>query len=109
VGFDIIGAVDGDTFQKGFFISLGLSVVGFVATFFVAPQFKADLKEDYTWKEMCGRLRENGLKSFSPKEVQARHREGYVISPHTGVFSKRGTSQTPSRVWAVFSHTEMCS
>mmetsp|Transcript_32164 Transcript_32164/g.70174 ORF Transcript_32164/g.70174 Transcript_32164/m.70174 type:complete len:263 (-) Transcript_32164:436-1224(-) len=79
VGIDIIDLVDGEMFQQGFYVSLGLSVVGFLGTFVFAPKYKDELKEDFSWKEMCLALRESDLKSIEPTEALAMQKKGAVL------------------------------
>lgn len=81
IGWDvneIIGPY-GELFEQGFFVSLGLAAAGFVGAFFVAPNFKEDLKEDFSWKEMVLALREADLKSIPAEEAQKNMRQGAVI------------------------------
>eukprot|EP00959_Pyramimonas_sp_CCMP1952_P386020 8090053-Pyramimonas_sp.AAC.1 len=61
IGIDINEVVDPAMMEKGIVGSIAASAVGFVATFFVAPSFKGELKEEFTWKEMVTALREDDL------------------------------------------------
>jgi hypothetical protein len=80
VGFDVVSAVDADTFRNGFFATCGFTVVGFVATFFVLPQYADRVKESQPWKAVFLSLQASGLPTIPPQEVQAAQQaDGYVI------------------------------
>lgn len=76
VGFDIVGAVDPDSFRNGFFAVVGLSALSFAGTFFVAPQYEGELKKSTSWVEVYRSLVASGLESMSPKDVMDLHAQG---------------------------------
>ncbi|GAB5367768.1 hypothetical protein AAMO2058_001259400 [Amorphochlora amoebiformis] len=51
---------------------LGLVGVSFFATFGVAPQFKATLKEEQSWKDIHGILSSEGVTSVTAKEAVSK-------------------------------------
>jgi hypothetical protein len=75
VGFDIVGAVDADVFRTVFFATVGLTVVGFAGTFFILPQYADQVKESEPWKQIYLSLQASGLRSRTPKQVQAAQQE----------------------------------
>ena len=61
-----------DPSQTLFYAGLSLSALAFVGTFFVAPRFQSEFKEELPWETIHGRLVALGVESLPPAEALRR-------------------------------------
>ncbi|KAF8060582.1 rhodanese-like domain-containing protein 14 [Scenedesmus sp. PABB004] len=80
LGLDALPAPDPAAVQAGAYWALGLGGASFVATFFVAPRFKAAFKEDIDWRDIYYALTAaGGVRQVDAADAAARARGGGAV------------------------------
>lgn len=75
-GLEALPAFSPEQVQTASYWGLGLAGASFVATFFVAPQFKDQFKEDIDWRDIYKTLQSTGVKQIDAKEAYAKSKSG---------------------------------
>jgi rhodanese-related sulfurtransferase len=65
--------------QTAAYWGLGLTGASFVATFFVAPQFKDQFKEDVDWRDIYNSLQSTGVKQVDATDAYAKSKSGGAV------------------------------
>eukprot|EP01023_Acetabularia_acetabulum_P003110 TRINITY_DN1132_c0_g1_i3.p1 TRINITY_DN1132_c0_g1~~TRINITY_DN1132_c0_g1_i3.p1 ORF type:complete len:309 (+),score=32.68 TRINITY_DN1132_c0_g1_i3:2-928(+) len=73
------GPVDSEQSTSAIQAVIGALGVSFVLTFFVAPKYKDQFKEEEQWKDIYIQLKQQGVKSITPQEAKNRRNNGAAI------------------------------